>query len=222
MNDEQKADALDLLLADPPRRARILDELGATAEERAELVELAEIADAAWLSTRHTPPIASDPIAAMLGVVPTPGVAIDPARFKRARLKSDVSVSQLRDTLTSRGWHVSNADIASWQTRTGIELLPALLQDLGHAMRASLDDFTEVRAGEAATLHAELRNSDWFVALVDQWQHLRHTPRSIAEAQLLSRAAATVHRGEKPNVEQIRELLEHVAASNPEAGGRSQ
>lgn len=220
MNDEQKTDLLDRLIADPPRRATILDESRATPDERAELLELATLADAAWLSTRGAPPVESDPIAAMLGVAPTPGLTIDPRRLKQARIRSRIGVPQLRDKLTARGWDVSTADVGSWQTREGIELVPALLQDIGEALNVSADEFTVVRSGQSSNIHTVLRGTDWFQALVSQWQALSNVARSVAEAQLLSRATATAHRGEEPDLEQIRELLEHLVAARTEHGER--
>lgn len=220
MNDAQQAEVLDRLIADPPHRAAILTEVDATADERTELLELAEIADAAWLSTRAAPPVESDPIAAMLGVAPTPGLAVDPGHFKQARIRSGVGIPQLRDKLTARGWNVSTADVASWQTRSGIELVPALLQDIGEVLNASADDFTVARSPEASNLHTTLRSAGWFKSLVTQWQSLSNVARSVAEAQLLSRATATAHRGEEPDLEQIRELLEHVVDSRGASGER--
>jgi len=222
VNEEQKAGLLDRLIAMPVQRTQLLDEAGATADERTELLELADIADAAWVSTRGAPPVEEDPIAAMLGIAPTPGLAIDPAAFKQARVRSGLNVSQLRDRLAQRGWQVSNGEIASWQSREGIELLPALLQDIGDALSVSADSFTVTRVSDAPTIHTILRKSDWFVALVEQWQTLRHVARSVAEAQLLTRATATVHRGEEPDVDQIRELLEHLVASSGESGSSRQ
>lgn len=216
MNEQQKAELLERLIADPPHRRLLLERAGATAAERKELLGLARTADAVWVANMKIPPLEEDPIAAMLGVAPTPGLALDPAGFKTARVKSQVSVSGLRDYLSSRGWDVTIPQVASWQTRKGIELSPALLEDIGTALSTSPDAFTTRHVGNTPTLHATLRATDWFDAFVDQWRQMRHVARSVAEAQLLSRAAATVHRGEEPDVDQVRELLTHLVSSGDE------
>lgn len=221
MNEEQKSELLDRLVADPPRRAEILDTAEVTESESAELLALAELADAAWLSTRGVSPADSDPIAAMLGVAPIPGLVMKPAAFKRARMRANVNVSSLRDSLQRRGWDISTAEVNSWQSREGVELFPALLQDIGDALHVSTDDFTAMSDERASTVHNRVRQAEWFAPLVGQWQSLLHIGRAVAEAQLLSRATATAHRGEEPDLEQVHEMLEHLVASRTERGGES-
>lgn len=212
MNEQQKAELLERLIENPPHRGLILEQAGATASEREELLTLARTADAVWVANLEIPSLEEDPIAAMLGVAPTPGLTLDPAGFKAARVRSKVSVSGLRDYLAGRGWGVTGPQVASWQTRTGIELSPALLEDIGAALSTSPDAFTVRQGGNTPSLYTTLRATDWFDALVDQWRQMRSVARSVAEAQLLSRAGATVHRGEEPDLEQVHELLAHLVS----------
>ncbi|WP_404474198.1 hypothetical protein [Microbacterium aerolatum] len=212
MNEQQKAELLERLIENPPHRDRLLVGTETTAEEQAELLALASAADAVRVANVPVPPLEEDPIAAMLGVAPSPGLALDPAQFKAARVRSNVSVTHLRDYLVSRGWDVTGPQIASWQSRSGIELSPAMLEDIGAALSASPDAFTVRHAETTPTLFATLRATDWFETFVEQWRHMRNVARSVAEAQLLSRAAATVHRGEEPDVDQVRELLAHLVS----------
>lgn len=221
MNEDQKAGLLDRLIENPPDREALLTDAGATAEERKELIALAQVADAAWLTTRGAPPLDEDPIAAMLGVSPSASVTIDPAHFKSARTRSGVSVSELRERLVARGWTVTTAEVASWQTRVGIELVPAVVDDISEALAARAEDFIKPHSDGARSLHAALRTAEWFNAVVEQWQVAKGVARGIAEAQLLVRATATVHRGEEPDVEQIRGLLERLVVTDRD-GGRPQ
>lgn len=215
MNEQQKADLLEQLIENPPGRERLVGHADLTAQEKEDLLALARVADAVWVANVQLPPLEKDPIAAMLGVAPTPGLALDPVRFKTARMKSRVSVTDLRDYLVSRGWGVTTPQVNSWQSRFGIELSPALLEDIGRALSASTDAFTVGQSACTPSLFATIRAADWFGALVDQWRQGRNLARSVAEDQLLNRAAATVHRGEEPDVEQVREMLTHLV--NPDS-----
>lgn len=216
MNEDQKADLLDRLIDNPPGREQILVEAGASPAEREELLTLAETADAAWLASRVPTPLDADPVAILLGVAPLSNVSIDPARFKAARTRSKVSVTQLRDRLVARGWGVTGPQIASWQTRVGLEVSSALLEDISTALGTTVDKLIAPSGQSAPGLHAILRSTDWFDSLVEQWQRARGVVRSVAEEQVLARATATVHRGEEPDVDQIHTLLQQLIMAGGE------
>lgn len=213
MNEEQRAELLGKLIENPPSREELLTAAGATSDESSELLSLAETADTLWVASRVPQPLDEDPIAALLGVAPASAVAMDPSRFRTARKRANVTVSRLRALLAAKGWTVTGAEIGSWQTNRGTEVIPAMLEDISSILSVAVSDLTVARPDGAGSLFATLRAASWFQELTEQWQEATGVLRSVAEAQLLTRATATVHRGDQPDLEQIHDLLEHLVAT---------
>lgn len=213
MNEDKKAELLGQLIENPSSRDDILTAADATSDERSELLSLADAADILWVASRVAPPLDEDPIAALLGVAPAAAVTLDPSKFKAARTRANVTVSDLRTRLAARGWKVTGAEIGSWQTDRGSGIVPAMLDDISSILSVAISDITAVRSAGTANLFAALRATDWFQELAEQWQEATGVVRSVAESQLLTRATATVHRGDQPDLDQIRDLLQDLVAT---------
>ncbi len=69
MDDETCDDLVAAILEAPHDRTAVLDSAGLAAPERDTVAALVEVADLLWLSAHGAPPLADDPVAAMLGLL---------------------------------------------------------------------------------------------------------------------------------------------------------
>src|SRR5688572_2790661 len=74
-----------------------------------EMESLLDVADLLWEAAHGATPLESDPVAAMLGLVPDPGYALDSEALARARKNARLKSSELAARLVSRGWEVRTA-----------------------------------------------------------------------------------------------------------------
>lgn len=184
---EEMAVWVDALASDP----WTLRPASASDEEWNEARQLARAES--LLNLRQAPPLQQDPVAAMLGLVPDPGLFVDGSAIRRLRGKA--SVSQIAARLQTYGWEVSAADVRDWQTRPGVVLAPALLERLAKVLGVTTEAITR-RTGELVP-HAVATSARWR-NLVAQFAALLGVATDIAESRLVGALVAAKYRNEAP------------------------
>lgn len=215
MNDDERDRLIAELIAKPLERERILDDAGLSAQEREVVVAQCDTADLLWLSAHGAPPLAEDPIAAMLGLVPDRDCSLDSEALTRARKIAGVTVSGLAERLRGRGWNFHTGDVFRWETRSAVDVAPAVVQAIADILGQPVESLIDA-AGTPETPHDELANvkrHPMFEQLVDRWVRVRHVSRAVAIAALETRMLATVHRGDRPDPLQLLHSLEALVAS---------
>lgn len=217
MNEDEFDRLLAALVAHPDERRTLLSDARATAEETAALDALAFTADAAWLAAQGAPPLDQDPVAAMLGLVPDRECSLDPRSFARARQRARIPASALSQRLRVRGWTHSTADVVRWQSAAA-DVPPALVQAIADELRVDVDAL--IRPVGAGTDRFEaVRRAPRFEEIVARWAHVRNIAQAVARAELDSRMAATVHRGQLPNPDQVLSALDALVRTVEDARG---
>jgi transcriptional regulator with XRE-family HTH domain len=186
------------------------DQAGLTEEE----ASLVDVADLLWEAAHGAPPLDSDPVAAMLGLVPDPGCALDPNALRRVRKNAKLAASQLADRLTARGWDVQAKDVVRWENQSSTDVVPALIKAIAEETGTAMERLTrtEVASTETAQL-TEVTESPAFQKLVERWVKLQGVPRALAVSALVSRMNATVHRGDRPDAEQLLQSLDALVTA---------
>lgn len=179
-----------------------------------EVESLVEVADLLWVAAHGAPPLEDDPVAAMLGLVPDPSHSLNAQALKRFRQRARLKVGQLADRLAARGWSVKTADVLRWETRSAADVAPALIKAIAEELGASHESLTHNREASVESERVDsVARSPRFAALADRWAQLQHVPREMAESALKSRMLATVHRGDRPDDEQLLQSLEALLAA---------
>jgi hypothetical protein len=214
MKDEDRDLLLGELIQRPRDREALLSEAGVDAGEREELLTLADAADALWLSARAAPPLADDPVAAMLGLIPDRECSLDSRALARARKRSGLKVSEVAARLRARGWATQDADIFRWETRSASDATPAVVQAIAEILLTSVESLIlDPESDTSAGMFAEIRQSPLFEQLVARWARARNVPKAVAAAALESRMIATVHRGASPDAGQLLLSLESLVSA---------
>lgn len=221
MNDQEKNELFERLLTKPPRqRESLIKQLNLGEEDRAELESLASIAGNIWISAHGAPPLEEDRTAALLGLVPNDAVGLDGKELKIARKKARLNIGELASQLERRGWQVSTQEVFAWERGNTASVSPALIDAISQVVRTSVDQLISKPSQdyENLTLLQRLRSHPDFEGLVRQWAKIKNLSFPTAEIMLGSRAANTVHRGNKPNLEQdialLKELISLVGNQN--------
>lgn len=213
MNDRECDGLLSRLIEQPQERERILRDAQLSDQERDELAALLDTADALWLAAQGAPALEDDPVAAMLGLVPDSECSLDPAALARARKRARLRVSDVAERLRQRGWEFDKSDVFRWETSTASDVPPAVVQAISDIVRMPVDKL--VSASDSSTLPEHLdavRKHPHFEQLVTRWEQAQRVSRAVAAASLESRMLATVHRGERPDAEQLLRSLEALVA----------
>ncbi|WP_127794359.1 hypothetical protein [Agromyces sp. LHK192] len=206
MNDDEFDRLLAELVAHPNERRTLVSESGANAEEKARLDALMFTADAAWLATQGAPPLDEDPVAALLGLVPDKECSLDPRSFARARQRARIAPSALAQRLKLRGWDHSTADVVRWQS-SAADVPPALVQAIADELAVAVDVLIQP-LGAATDRFEAIRQAPAFKDIVERWARVRHIAFAVARAELDSRMAATVYRGQVPDTDQVLSALD--------------
>lgn len=188
---------------------------GASYLERVpELRGLLEAADVAWASQQHAPPLADDPVAAMLGLVPDSEFELDGKALTSARKGSGMTVSLLASRLTGRGWKVSGRDIFAWESGRGAPRVPALINALAQETGVDADRLRRrLREDpERATLAAVIASAT-FQSLTERWARVQGTTAALAASALESRMLVAVHRGGAPDAEVLLDSLDAMISA---------
>jgi hypothetical protein len=183
-------------------------------EDRAEVESLIEVADLLWEAGHGAPQIESDPVAAMLGLIPDPRCALDPKALARARKNARLKSSELANRLVARGWDVQVRDIFRWENQSAAEVAPALIKAIAEETNSSVDRLT--KNWEATAEYdaiAVVTRSPRFERLVERWARIQGMPRALAASALESRMLATVHRGDRPDADQLMQSLEALVTA---------
>ena len=189
-------------------------------EGRPDLRALLDAADLAWEAEQEPPPLPEDPVAAMLGLVPDPEIALDGKALAAARKRAGLSVSGLAAKMADRGWDVTSRDVFGWESNKNAPQVPAVINALASITGADPDRLRR-RLGEdpeRARLAAVVASSA-FKSLAERWARLQGTSISLATSALESRMVAAVHRGTPPEPDVLLETLETMVAAVEEPEG---
>lgn len=178
-----------------------------------EVETLIEVADLLWDLGHGAPPLKSDPVAAMLGLVVDPQFALDQSGLKRARTNAKVKASELARGLAARGWEVRTPDVLRWENQSTVEVAPALIKAIAEVLGTDAERLTTTRDDERDATISEITNSSQFEHLVDRWAAIRGVSKALAASTLTSRMLATVHRGDQPDASQLLRGLDALVAA---------
>lgn len=201
ISQDQLADLITALALTPdlPRLDGISDADWATAGRLAGLErELRVGANAA-------PPLHQDKTAATLGLIPDPAVQLDPARLRTARTRAGLSIADLAEHLTARGWEVTTAQVFRWETQPIHDLPPALIAAVTDELGAP--DGTLLRSQPAPATRLSM-TQEAVRGLVDRFAAVLGLNQEAALGRLNAVAVAAVHRGEQPQEEELLHRLD--------------
>lgn len=214
MNDEDRDRLLAELIEKPQERERILRDAEFTDRDRDEIATLLDTADKLWLSAHGAPTLDDDPVAAVLGLVPDPECRLDSAALSRTRKRAGLTVSDVAQRLRERGWEFEKGDVFRWETRTAVDVPPAVVQAIADILSTPVDGLIAASSSLSAPDHlAAVRRHPLFEQLVDRWARVQRVSPAVALATLDSRMLATVHRGEQPDAEQLLRSLDALVTS---------
>lgn len=219
MTKDERDEVLANLLEARAGRVTGKDQPVLSEEDRAEVESLIEVADLLWEAGHGAPPLESDPVAAMLGLIPDPRCALDPKALARARKNTRVKPSELVDRLVARGWDVQVRDVFRWENQSTADVAPALIKAIAEETNTSVDRLT--KRWEATAEHeaiAAVTRSPRFERLVERWARIQGVSRALAASALESRMLATVHRGDRPDADQLMQSLDALVTA-VETGG---
>lgn len=218
MNENDRDRLLAELIQKPEERRRILQNAELNDREREDMAALVDTADLLWLSAHGAPPLADDPVAAMLGLVPDRECSLDSKALTQARKRVGLTVSDLAERLRARGWEFQTGDVFRWETRSAADVAPAVVQAIADIMNRPVESLIAVPTSTSAQDElANVRQHPLFERLVDRWVRVQHVSRAVAAAALETRMVATVHRGERPDPEQLFHILEAFVTSVEQA-----
>lgn len=211
MTENEFDEALETLLETPagPDRDRLLANLNE--EQRTVVARMLEVDDLVWESAHGAPPLQSDPVAAMLGLVPDASFRLDATAFTQHCSRQNVRPTKLAERLRARGWKVDAADVFRWQSSVASDVSPALIRAVAEELAISPDKLVAPPAAKLTALDtvAELVTATKrFGDLVQRFALAQRISPSMAQTMLRSRMLATVQRGNEPEVEQMLESLE--------------
>lgn len=178
-----------------------------TAQEWAEIGRLAALESALFDHTHGAPPLEEDPVAAMLGLVPDPHLALDGSALARARKKAKLKVSDVARALRGRGWDVTTGDVARWESRAGAALAPTLLQSIATEVGTTPEAITTDRSQGRSAID-EVTRTPAFQSLARRFAAVRGLSQAVAASTLRTRGLATQHRGDAPDPLQWLQTLE--------------
>jgi transcriptional regulator with XRE-family HTH domain len=221
MTQHERDDALARLL---DARARGGTEPGPqelSDEDRREVESLIKVADLLWEAGHGAPPLESDPVAAMLGLVPDPHLTLDPKALTRERKAAGLKPSELAQRLAARGWDVDARQVFQWENTTAVDVSPALIKAIADETRSTVDRLSASRGSLplSESVLAVIRTPR-FQGLVERWARVQGESPRLAASVLQSRMLATVHRGDHPDVEQILRSLDALVTAM-ETGGEA-
>lgn len=208
---EQLEETLERLLATPagPARDQLMTSLAPY--QRDAVSKMLKIDDLMWEATHGAPPLQSDPVAAMLGLVPDASFRLDSTAFTQRCSRQGVKPTALAARLKARGWKVEPADVFRWRTSVASDVPPALIRVIGEELGVSPDDLIAPPATQPAVLDAlaeRVTATKRFTDLVQRFALAQRISPSMANTMLRTRMLATVQRGNEPEVEQMLESLE--------------
>lgn len=211
MTENEFDETLEALLETPagPERDRLLASLDE--ERRPVVARMLEVDDLVWESAHGAPPLQSDPVAAMLGLVPDASFRLDSTAFTQYCSRRSVRPTQMADRLRARGWKVDASDVFRWQTSVASDVSPAMIRSIAEELAIAPDKLVAPATAKATALDtvAEIvAATKRFGDLVQRFALAQHISPSMAQTMLRTRMLATVQRGSEPAAEQMLESLE--------------
>lgn len=204
MDDIEKDELLAAVFNKPANSARLLAAADLTDAEREELEKLVETANAVWLAAYEPPTLAEDPVAVMLGLVPSPQSRLDQRAFINARKAAGLKAGDVAARLTSRGWTFTTRDVARWELQSANDVPPAVIEALADIVNAPPERLlASAPASHQTSAFTTAKESPRFADLAARWAELFNLSVSTATRQLELRSLTTVHRGSEPDVEQL-------------------
>lgn len=187
---------------------------------RPELRGLLDAADVAWVSEHSAPPLADDPVAAMLGLVPDSELELDGKALSGARKSAGLTVSALAQRLLTRGWEVTSRDIFMWESGKNPTHVPALINALAEETGTDADRLRRrAEIDPQPSRLAAVVGSEAFKALAERWARIQGTTTALAASALESRMLVAVHRGGPPEGDVLLESLEALVDSLENSDG---
>ena len=144
------------------------------------------------------PPLAGDPLALALGLVPDPGRRLSGPRLKRARQRRNLQTSQLAGMLAARGWDVETKTVFRWEIATSAEIAPALLTAITEVLRIPAEELTAAASDHdpATTEIQAVAATPQFAGLARRWAKISGQPLANASTGLQRvMQVATARRG---------------------------
>jgi len=219
MNTENRDDDIARIL-DAREGRSALEAADATTSERSDLRDLASAADLAWASAQTPPPLADDPVAAMLGLVPDPDLELDSKAFASARKRAGFTISTFAARLTTRGWDVSSKDVFAWESGKNLPHIPALITALAEETGVDPDRLRRQSGVDPERARfAAVVASTTFQHLAARWARLQGTTVALASSALESRMLVAVHRGGAPDAEVLLDSLEAMVSAVEDVQG---
>jgi transcriptional regulator with XRE-family HTH domain len=223
MNEDDRDRLLAELIEKPEERKSILQGAELDERDRDDIAALVDTADLLWLSARGAPPLEDDPVAAMLGLVPDRECRLDSKALARARRRAGLTVSDVAERLRARGWEFQQGDVFRWETRSAPDVPPAVVQAIADIVGTPAENLIAASHSVSSRDHlAEVRRHPLFEQLVDRWVRVQRISRAVAIAELEGRMVATVHRGERPDTEQLLRSLDALVTSVEQADEESE
>ena len=155
---------------------------------------------ASWHATEEhvPPPLADDPLARALGLVPDPRQRLDGQQLAQARKNRGLKASQLADLLTSRGWDVPARTVVRWEMADSADIAPALLAAIAEVLGVPAERLAASAADPgpvAEEVEAALRTTR-FAELAARWAAKAGLTVESAQAALRqTMVLATARRG---------------------------
>lgn len=211
MTENEFEEALEILLETPSgaERDSILAKLNE--EQRNVVARMFEVDDLVWESAQGAPPVQSDPVAAMLGLVPDATFKLDSKAFMQHCFRKNLRPTKLAEQLQARGWKVDAADVFRWQNSAASDVSPALIRAIAEELAISPDRLVAPPAAEQTALDTvteRVATTKRFGDLVHRFALAQRISPSMAQTMLRTRMLATVHRGSEPEVGQMLKSLE--------------
>ena len=197
-----------------PERESLLAEL--SREQRVVVARMLEVDELVWESAHGAPPLHSDPVAAMLGLVPEASFRLDSRAFTQRCSRKNVRPTKLTERLRARGWKVDAADVFRWQSSVASDVSPALICAIAEELTISPDKLVAPPVAKQTALDtvAEMvTGTKRFGELVQRFALAQRISPSMAQTMLRTRMLATVQRGNEPDVEQMLESLEALVSA---------
>jgi hypothetical protein len=192
-----------------PERKQMLASLAPY--QREAVSKMIELDDLVWAATHGAPPLQEDPVAAALGLVPDATFRLDSTAFTQLCSRQGVKPTRLAARLRERGWTVEAADVFRWRTSVASDVSPALIRAIGEELGVSPDALVAAPATQPTALDVVVERvtaTKRFTDLVQRFALAQRISPSMANTVLRTRMLATVHRGEKPEAEQMLDSLE--------------
>ncbi len=187
---------------------------------RPELQGLLEAADVAWASQQGAPPLADDPVAALLGLIPDAELELDGKALSTARKRAGLTVSALAQRLSARGWDVKSKDVFAWESSKNLTHTPALINALAEETGVDADRLRRSAGADPERVRlAAVVRSEAFKALARRWARIQGTTVALAASALESRMLVAVHRGGAPEADVLLKTLEALVESVEGAEG---